>query len=126
MSTHENQTTRPSTPLPVDDVPPAVRTFVTAHQAHDRETELSCFAEDASVTDEGRTYTGLAQLRAWLGKAESEYTYTTEVTGASRTDEDHYDVVHHLEGDFPGGVVDLHFRFALDAAGRIASLVIEP
>lgn len=24
------------------------------------------------MTDEGRTYTGLAQLRAWLGKAESD------------------------------------------------------
>lgn len=126
MSTHENQTTRPSPPLSVDALPPAVRTFVTAHQAHDRETELSCFAEDATVTDEGRTYTGLAELRAWLGKAESEYTYTTEVTGASRTVEDRHDVVHHLEGDFPGGVVDLHFQFVLDPAGRIASLVIEP
>ena len=122
MSTYENQTV----PLSLDALPSAVRTFVTAHQAHDRETELSCFAEDATVTDEGRTYTGLAQLRAWLGKAASEYTYTTEVTGASRTDEDRYDVVHHLEGDFPGGVVDLHFRFVLDSAGRIASLVIAP
>lgn len=122
MSTYENQTAT----LSLDALPSAVRTFVAAHQAHDRETELSCFAEDATVTDEGRTYTGLAQLRAWLGKAESEYTYTTEVTGASSVGTDRYDVVHHLEGDFPGGVVDLHFRFVLDAAGRIASLVIEP
>ncbi|GAA0191003.1 hypothetical protein GCM10008944_03890 [Cytobacillus oceanisediminis] len=122
MSTHENQTAT----LSLDALPSAVRTFVTAHQAHDRETELSCFAEDATVTDEGRTHTGLAQLRAWLGKAESEYTYTTEVTGAASAGTDRYDVVHHLEGDFPGGVVDLHFRFVLDAAGRIASLVIEP
>jgi hypothetical protein len=34
-------------------------------------------------------------------------------------------VVHHLEGDFPGGVVDLHFRFTLRDA-LIARLVIEP
>lgn len=122
MSTYENQTA----PLSVDALPSAVRTFVAAHQAHDRETELSCFAEDATVTDEGHTHTGLAELRAWLGKAESEYAYTTEVTGATSTDETHHDVVHHLEGDFPGGVVDLHFRFVLAADGRIASLVIEP
>jgi hypothetical protein len=33
--------------------------------------------------------------------------------------------VHHLEGDFPGGVVDLRFRFTL-REGRIAELVIKP
>ena len=35
------------------------------------------------------------------------------------------DVGQHLEGDFPGGVVDLHFRFTLDGAS-ISRLVIEP
>jgi hypothetical protein len=33
--------------------------------------------------------------------------------------------MQHLEGDFPGGVADLHFRFALDGA-LISQLVIEP
>jgi hypothetical protein len=33
--------------------------------------------------------------------------------------------MQHLEGDFPGGVADLHFRFALDGA-LISRLVIEP
>jgi hypothetical protein len=33
--------------------------------------------------------------------------------------------VHHLEGDFPGGVADLHFRFTL-RDGLISRLVIEP
>jgi hypothetical protein len=37
----------------------------------------------------------------------------------------HYVAVHHLEGDFPGGVVDLRFRFTL-REGRIAELVIKP
>ena len=39
-------------------------------------------------------------------------------------DDEHYTAINHLEGDFPGGVVDLHFRFAL-RDGRIARLVIE-
>jgi hypothetical protein len=33
-------------------------------------------------------------------------------------------VTHHLEGNFPGGQVDLHFRFTL-RDGAIADLVIE-
>jgi hypothetical protein len=32
---------------------------------------------------------------------------------AQRVDDDHYVAVHHLEGDFPGGVADLRFRFTL-------------
>jgi len=32
----------------------------------------------------------------------------------------------HLEGDFPGGVVDLRYRFALDADDRIPVLAIAP
>ncbi len=40
-------------------------------------------------------------------------------------DDSHYDARHHLEGNFPGGVVDLHFRFTL-RDGQIARLVIEP
>ena len=44
--------------------------------------------------------------------------------GAEKTDDEHYTAINHLEGDFPGGVVDLRFRFTL-RDGRIASLVIE-
>ena len=67
---------------------------------------------------------GHDEIRAWLARSASEYTYTIEMTGAEKIDDDHYDVTHHLEGDFPGGQVDLHFRFTL-LHGRIARLVIE-
>ena len=46
-----------------------------------------------------------------------------DMTGAEKIDDDHYDVTHHLAGNFPGGHVDLHFRFTL-RHGRIARLVI--
>jgi hypothetical protein len=47
------------------------------------------------------------------------------MTGASKLGADRYDVTHHLEGNFPGGTVDLHFRFTL-RNGKITRLVIEP
>lgn len=37
----------------------------------------------------------------------------------------HVDVLQRLEGDFPGGVAHLHYRFTLDG-GMISRLVIEP
>lgn len=107
------------------DLPTAVATYLTAHDARDVATARDTFAVDASVTDEGRTYRGRDEIADWVGTAGSEYTYTTEYLSATATGEDDIDVLQHLEGDFPGGVADLHFRFTL-AHGLISRLVIEP
>ena len=109
----------------VTELPEPIPTYLAAHLARDADTAIPCFTDDAVVVDEGRTHRGPEQIRAWLGRAASEYRYTTELVGASRLDDGRYDALHHLEGDFPGGAVDLHFRFAL-RDGRIAALVIEP
>jgi hypothetical protein len=108
-----------------DELPGVIRTYLDAHRDRDGETAIGLFDGDAEVTDEGRTHRGRAEIRSWLGRAGGEYTYTTEFVGAARTGDAEFDVVQHLEGDFPGGVVDLHFRFALDG-GSISRLVIEP
>jgi len=107
------------------ELPAAITTYLAAHQARDGETAIGVFAADAVVTDEGRTHRGRDAIRAWLDGAASEYTYTTAFVGATRTGDGRYDVVQHLEGDFPGGVVDLHFRFTVNG-GAITGLVIEP
>ena len=106
------------------ELPEIITSYLTAHQARDLDAAISCYAPDASVTDEGRSYTGAEEIRAWLGRSASEYTYTIEMTGAAAFDDNHYDVTHHLEGNFPGGQVDLHFRFTLNDR-KITRLVIE-
>ena len=45
--------------------------------------------------------------------------------GTERTDDAHRSATHRLEGDFPRGVVDLRYRFAMDG-DLIAELVIAP
>jgi ketosteroid isomerase-like protein len=107
------------------ELPPVITGYLTAHQARDLNPALACYTEDAVVTDEGRTHRGKQEIRDWLGRAASQYTYTTTLVAAHRVDHEHYVAVHHLEGDFPGGVADLRFRFTLDG-DRIAELVIEP
>jgi ketosteroid isomerase-like protein len=105
---------------------PAVLTaHLAAHEARDAERELACYAPDAVVTDEGRTYRGLAEIRAWLSRAASEYTYTSELTGVRQDGADRWTAVRHLEGDFPGGVVDLRYRYTL-TSDHIKSLQIAP
>jgi ketosteroid isomerase-like protein len=106
------------------DLPEIITGYLKAHHARDLDLAVRGYAPDATVTDEGHTYCGAEQIRAWLARSASAFTYTIDMTGASTTDPAHYDVTHHLEGDFPGGQVDLHFRFTLDE-GKIADLTIE-
>jgi hypothetical protein len=106
------------------ELPDIITSYLKAHQARDVDTAMRSYAPDASVTDEGKTYTGADDIRAWLGRSASEYIYTIEMTGAVALDDNRYDVIHHLEGNFPGGKVDLHFRFTLNDQ-KITRLVIE-
>ncbi|WP_371598776.1 nuclear transport factor 2 family protein [Streptomyces sp. NBC_00564] len=108
-----------------DALPEVITRYLKAHRAHDTATAVTSFTDDATVIDDGRTYQGVAAIEEWLNRSATEFTYTIELTGAQQTDETHYVAVHHLEGDFPGGTVDLRYRFTLhgDAIGR---LVIGP
>lgn len=107
------------------ELPELITTYLAAHQARDLDPALACYAEDAVTVDDGHTYRGKQEIRDWLAGAAAEYTYTTELVAAQHIDADHYVAVQHLEGDFPGGTVDLRFRFTL-RDNRIAELVIEP
>lgn len=107
------------------ELPAVLAAHLAAHEARDVERELACYAEEAEVTDEGRTYRGTAEIRAWLGRAASEYTYTSELTAVRQDDAEHWTAVRHLEGNFPGGVVDLRYRYTLEA-NRITNLTIAP
>jgi hypothetical protein len=107
-----------------DALPDNIKTFMTALDSREVDRALATLTTDAVVTDEGRDYTGRDEIGAWIATAAIEYTYTTEFTGATTTDTT-VDVGQHLEGDFPGGVADLHFRFTLNGA-LINRVVIEP
>lgn len=108
-----------------DGLPEVITRYLDAHRAHDTDTALSAFHPDATVTDEGKTHRGASAIATWLARSAGEYTYTIELTGAQKVDTDRYIATHHLEGNFPGGVVDLHYRFTL-SDGLIEDLVIEP
>jgi hypothetical protein len=109
----------------LNDLPTTITTYLDAHVRRDVEVAITTLAPDAAVTDEGQTYRGHDEIRDWLGRAGSEFTYTTEFIGATAIDASHVDVLHRIEGDFPGGVADLHYRFTLDG-DSISRLIIEP
>jgi len=106
-------------------VPEVITRYQDAHDRHDTDVALSAFAPEAVVLDDGKEFHGSAEISTWLTTAAAEYTYTRTLVSAETTDNDTWLVVNHLEGDFPGGVVDLRYRFAL-RGDLISELVIAP
>jgi hypothetical protein len=104
------------------ELPAPVRAYLEASDRQDPEAVALVFAADGTATDEGETYVGREAIRAWRAEEANQYTYTTKVTGV-RQEGDMWVVTVHLEGDFPGGVVDLDQRFTV-ADDLVTSLVI--
>jgi ketosteroid isomerase-like protein len=107
----------------MDTAPDAIKRYYTASAAGDIDHLVACFTAEADVTDEGRTYHGAAEIRGWRETLASSFTYTQDITGIEQTGDGEYVVKTHVEGDFPGGVVDLTNRFRV-AQGLITRLVI--
>ncbi|MFF3891233.1 nuclear transport factor 2 family protein [Streptomyces sp. NPDC001914] len=107
------------------DLPEAIARYLAGRAAKDVSAAATAFAPHATVTDDGQTYEGAEAIKGWLGQTDTEFTYTTTLTGAERDAADRYTVHQHLEGDFPGGKVDLRCRFAL-THGLISELNIAP
>jgi hypothetical protein len=107
------------------ELPAVIAAYQHSHDRHDTDATIATFSADATVVDDGRSYTGTDEIRSWLERTASEYTYTRTLTGV----EDHgggaYTVSNRLDGNFPGGHVDLRYRFELHDE-RIRSLQIAP
>ena len=113
------------TSIQPDRLPATIRGFLAAHEARDTDTAVRAFGASAVVVDEGRTFRGTDEILEFLSGAGAEFTYTTELIGAQRIDEARWVATHRLEGDFPGGVAELDYRFTMDEE-HIAELVIAP
>ena len=94
-------------------LPEVIRQYFDAHDHRDTDTALSTFAADAIIHDDGQEHLGHNEIRTWLSLASARYTFTRTLTGVSALDANTWLVTNHLEGDFPGGVVDLQYRFTL-------------
>ncbi len=98
---------------------------ISAYFAADRtdgDAVARCFTDQATVKDEGHTYRGREEIRAWRAEASAKYSYVSEPR-AIATEGDRAVVTSRLTGNFPGSPVDLRFFFRLDG-DKIAQLEI--
>jgi uncharacterized protein (TIGR02246 family) len=106
-------------------VPDVITRYFEADARRDIDAIVALFTDDAVVVDEGETWRGIAEIRAWrLGPA-SRYQYTTHVSGTGRSGDDEYLVTGSLTGNFPGGTAELVWRFTV-ASDSIRRLQIAP
>jgi hypothetical protein len=103
--------------------PPVVDRYLAAADTGDIAALTGCFTADGTVLDEGHTYTGPAEITGWRESLARQWTYTTTVTSSEPIDAGDYRVSVRVEGDFPGGVADLTYRFTL-RDGLISALSI--
>jgi hypothetical protein len=83
------------------------------------------FAPEAHVLDDGHDYWGRDAIRDWLARASTQFTYTCTFLDARAQAPNLWVVRNRLEGNFPGGVGDLRYRFTL-IDGLIGDLAIVP
>jgi len=114
-----------ATPSHRVDLPQVIATYQAAHDRRDVSTARAQFTADATVVDDGHTYEGSAGVESFLRTAAAEYTFTRTLIAAEEQAPDRWLVTNHLQGDFPGGDVDLSYEFRL-TNGLIARLTIAP
>jgi len=95
-------------------VPDVITRYFAAQAARDFDTLLTLFANDAVVIHEGRTRRGASEIRAWRESVATAFEYTTELRDVTASGDGKYVARVHLEGNFPGGTVDLSYRFTID------------
>lgn len=106
-------------------LPATIRAYLAAHAAGAADAAIRTFTPAAVVVDDARTYRGTEEVLGFLRTAGAEFASTTELIGAHRVDDEHWVAVNRIEGDFPGGVAELNYRFTL-VDDLIADLVIAP
>jgi hypothetical protein len=106
------------------NLPQPLSAYFAADRGDDAEALARCFTDDAVVTDEGHTYTGLAAIKRWRAAAQAKYTYTSEPFALTKEGGKAI-VTSKLKGNFPGSPVDLRYIFELEGE-KISSLEIVP
>ena len=96
-----------------NELPPSLKSYVDAVNRHDVDAMLLSFSKTATVRDEGKTYTGHADIRAWKEETTRKYQVTVEVTEVARAGNT-FKIAMLVTGNFPGSPATLHYVFTLD------------
>ena len=104
-----------------DALPSAIIAYQQAMVDNDTSRFRECFRDDAVVTDDGKTYTGLDEIIGW-GDELSKLELDTDITSAEAGDQE-ATITTLVAGDFKGS--PLPFRHSIKLKdGKISRLDI--
>ena len=103
--------------------PVIISRYHAAAAAGDIDAVVACFTDDAHVHDEDQDHHGRSQILALRDRVFSMFYFKNYISFLFYLGDSVHVVHTHLEGDFPGGVVDLEQRFTV-SDGLISELVI--
>jgi len=102
--------------------PDPIERYVQIANSGTAEAASECFAPDATVYDEGRTYEGVAAIKNWMAATKKKYGHT--ITPLELAERGVQSILKaRLAGNFPGSPITVNFTFVL-ADGKIHSLEI--
>ncbi|MGE0000544.1 MAG: nuclear transport factor 2 family protein [Fimbriimonadaceae bacterium] len=115
--------------MPDPALPSPIERYFAAKGSEDPEQALACFAEDATVWDNGEDLVlkGIASIGEWLTGTVTGYRLTYEVKSCELQGEE-FEAGVVVSGDFPGSPYEFAYRFKLlrDTISELAIDTIGP
>jgi hypothetical protein len=105
------------TTITASQLPEVIISYLNRRVSEDPTCAADLFTDDAVVSDEGHTYTGRDQIRDWIRDSLTKYQYTVTFLSAEANGGGGFTVTNRLQGNFPGGTVDLKYGFQLTDNG---------
>lgn len=93
------------------DLPKVVLGLVKAQNDFDAVAYANCFSENAEVFDEGKTYKGKNEIKAWIEDANKRYQVMMKPIAYTETDGTTSILSAEISGSFPGSPLVLQYHF---------------
>jgi len=91
-------------------LPALIDTYIKAQNVYDADAALACFAENATVLDEGETLKGKTAIREWMEKTKQKYSPQLRPITIKETTEETI-ITTEVSGTFDGSPINLDYHF---------------
>jgi hypothetical protein len=105
------------------NLPPVIRSYIEASNAHDVKGIVDCFTDDAVVRDENAMRHGKIDIRRWATETIEKYKFQFKPLSADKRGAETILSVE-VSGSFPGSPITLDYHFTI-ANDKIQSLIID-
>ncbi|WP_330443592.1 nuclear transport factor 2 family protein [Flavobacterium sp. C4GT6] len=92
------------------DLPKVVLGLVKAQNDFDAVAYADCFTENAEVFDEGKTYKGKDEIKAWIEDANKRYQVMMKPVAYTKMSDTSSVLSAEISGSFPGSPLVLQYH----------------